>query len=156
MIVPNGLAMALIEQFTSLCRCLTAHDCARCLALIEQFTSLCRCLTASLSILFMCIHVVNALLHKGFSNPYQSRYNLISPYYYQCQTRTRSRKLSQPNTGHWDDKHRHKLLNCSINAKPLGMISETIIPNSGHYINYSITAKPMVKMLDEEQLLLTQ
>ena len=32
-----------------------------------------------------CISVVNALLHKGFSNPYQSRYNSIS-LYYQCQS----------------------------------------------------------------------
>ena len=58
----------------------------------------------------LCISVVNALLHKGFSNPYQSRYNSMfwnqyqprynsmfsNPYqsrynsiavYYQCQTR---------------------------------------------------------------------
>ena len=40
--------------------------------------------------------VVNALLHKGFSNPYLSRYSSVS-LYCQCQKPTQSRKLSMPN-----------------------------------------------------------
>ena len=59
--------------------------------------------------------VVNSLLHKGFSNPYQSRYNSIS-LYYQCQTghnlslsgtinvstwtRSLNSELSMPQLGH--------------------------------------------------------
>ena len=65
--------------------------------------------------------VVNFLLHKGFLNLFLSRYNSISLYYqcqtghdlfsYQCQTRTQSRKLLLPNTGHD--------LDYTINAKPI-------------------------------------
>ena len=50
------------------------------------------------------IYVVNALLHKGFPNPYLSRYNSIS-LYYQCQT------------GHEVE---------TINAKPMGKILPAI------------------------------
>jgi len=40
--------------------------------------------------------VLNAVLRKGFSNPYLSRYNSIS-LYCQCQNRTQSCELSMPN-----------------------------------------------------------
>ena len=58
----------------------------------------------------LCISVVNALLHKGFSNPYQSRYNSIS-LYYQCQT-GHNLELSMSNrTQSWaiNVKHGHNL-----------------------------------------------
>ena len=53
------------------------------------------------SIEYFFSYVVNALLHKGFSSPYLSRYNSVLVYY-QCQNQ---------NTFSW-----------TINAKPKGTI----------------------------------
>ena len=69
--------------------------------------------------------VVNPLLYKGFSNPYQSRYYLIS-LYYQCQTR---HDLSLPGT-----------VNVSTRTRSLN--SELSMPKLGHDLIWHLCLNP--------------
>ena len=100
--------------------------------------------------------VVNALLHKGFSNLYQSRYNSIS-LYYQCQTEHNLElwmsnmddiKLiitAKHRARSWAVKHRHKLVNCSINAKHRAQ--SWAVKHRHKLLNCSINAKPLGTIL---------